>query len=251
MSKHFRLPNGEIVTAVDGASLSVPPGEFVCVVGPSGHGKSTLMNLVAGFIKPDSGTIRAHGEAVKRPGPDRGMLFQADTLFNWMRIRDNVEFGLKARRVPRSERAGTVESLLAAVGLTEYAKAWPKQLSGGMRRRAAIAAIFANEPQVLLMDEPFTGLDFARRNALYEVLLELWQRVHNTIFCITHDLDEALTIATRLVVVVKGQIVLDEALDMPYPRTPEMLAAPDLVQLRVRVLTHLEEAVRGSGGGNR
>ncbi|WP_208863662.1 ABC transporter ATP-binding protein [Gordonia westfalica] len=236
---------------MDGVSITIPRGEFVCVIGPSGHGKSTLMNLVAGFITPDEGVISAHGEPVTGPGPDRGMLFQADTLFNWMKVRRNVEFGLRARGLPKSERKRIVDNLLHAVGLTEYGDAWPKQLSGGMRRRAAIAAVFANEPEVLLMDEPFTGLDFARRNVIYGVLLDLWRRVNNTVLCITHDLDEALTIATRVIVVVRGRVALDEPLDMPYPRTPEMLAAPELVDLRVRVLDHLENAVGDTVGSAR
>ena len=249
--KAFTLENGETISAANGVSLSVAPGEFIAVIGPSGHGKSTLLNLVAGFLQADSGDVRAHGSVVTGPGSDRGVLFQKDTLFNWMKVRANVEFGLRARGFPPAERRRISDRLLDLVGLSSYADAWPKQLSGGMRRRAAIAAVFANEPDVLLMDEPFTGLDYARRKVLYSVLYDLWQRSGNTVFCVTHDLDEALAMATRIVVVVKGQIVVDRRLDKPYPRTPETLVGDDVNAIRVDVMHHLETALVHGGGASR
>jgi NitT/TauT family transport system ATP-binding protein len=253
VTKQFRLRSGDTITAVDGVSLTVQKGEFVAVVGPSGHGKSTLLNLIGGFLDPDRGEVRANDRPVTGPGPDRGVLFQRDTLFNWMRVRANIEYGLRARRVAKAERDPVVDRLLETVGLTTFAHAWPKQLSGGMRRRAAIAAVFAGEPDVLLMDEPFTGLDYARRNVLYGVLHELWQRSGNTVFCVTHDLDEALIMATRVLVVVHGRIVVDTALGLDYPRRPEDLVTPEVNELRVTVLNHLERAIAGdpeSGDGD-
>jgi NitT/TauT family transport system ATP-binding protein len=249
VTKVFTLASGEKVTAVDDVSLVIEPGEFVCVLGPSGHGKSTMLNLIAGFIEPTQGSVLAHGETVKGPGADRGVIFQRDTLFLWRRVADNVAYGLKSRGVPKAEREETVARLLDVVGLTRFARAWPKQLSGGMRRRAAIATVFANEPSVLLMDEPFVGLDFARRAILHKVLLDLWSRAGNTIFFVTHDLDEALALAGRILVVVGGSIVHDARLDVPYPRTAETLLSPKTNAVRLAVLERLEAAIAEVEGG--
>jgi NitT/TauT family transport system ATP-binding protein len=243
VTKVFTLASGEKVTAVNDVSLAIDPGEFVCVLGPSGHGKSTMLNLIAGFIEPTSGEVRAHGVAVKGPGADRGVIFQRDTLFLWRRVAENVGYGLRARGVPKAEREETVARLLDVVGLTRFARAWPKQLSGGMRRRAAIAAVFANEPPVLLMDEPFVGLDFARRAVLHKVLLELWGRAGNTVFFITHDLDEALALATRILVVVGGVVVHEATLAVPQPRPAETLLSPEIGAVRLAVLEKLEAAI--------
>jgi NitT/TauT family transport system ATP-binding protein len=246
----FDLADGRKITAVNGATLTVLPGEFVCAVGPSGHGKSTLLNLIAGFLEPSSGSVLAHGTKVVGPGPDRGVVFQRDTLFNWMRVVDNVEFGLKARGLPAGQRRQVSSRLLKTVGLAKFAKAWPKQLSGGMRRRTAIAAVFANEPKVLLMDEPFTGLDYARRAVLHDLVLELWQRAGNTVFCVTHDLDEALALATRIVVVINGEITHEAKLDIPYPRGPSVLTSPEVNAVRLDILKRLQHAVRDIKGDN-
>jgi NitT/TauT family transport system ATP-binding protein len=202
-----------------------------------------MLNLIAGFIEPTEGSVLAHGEHVKGPGADRGVIFQRDTLFLWRRVADNVGYGLKSRGVPKAEREETVARLLDVVGLTRFARAWPKQLSGGMRRRAAIATVFANEPSVLLMDEPFVGLDFARRAVLHKVLLDLWSRAGNTIFFVTHDLDEALALATRILVVVGGVIVHEARLDLPYPRTADTLLSPTTNAVRRAVLEQLEAAI--------
>lgn len=191
VTKVFSLESSERITAVDRLSLTIDSGEFVCVVGPSGHGKSTVLNLIAGFIAPTSGRVACNGQRVTGPGPDRGVVFQADTLFMWRRVAENIAYGLKARHVPKPEREATVTRLLEVVGLTRFARAWPKQLSGGMRRRVAIAAVFANEPNVLLMDEPFSGLDYARRAALHQVLVDLWASVGNTVFFVTHKIGRA------------------------------------------------------------
>jgi len=244
VTKIYELESGERVTALDGLSLRVEPGEFVCVLGPSGHGKSTMLNTVAGFIEPTSGAVSSGGAPVTGPGADRGVVFQRDTLFGWKRVADNVAFGLKARGVPKGERDAIVRRYLSIIGMDDYARAWPKQLSGGMRRRVAIAAVFANEPDVLLMDEPFVGLDYTRRATLHDVLLELWSRSRKTVLFVTHDMDEAIALADRIVVVVRGQIVHEIAVELPRPRGVEDLAGPEAQQLRADVLRHLDIGAR-------
>ncbi|MGR3378948.1 ABC transporter ATP-binding protein [Salipiger abyssi] len=243
VSKVFELETGEKLTAVSDLSLTIEPGEFVCVLGPSGHGKSTLLNLVAGFLEPDEGRVEAHGTPVKGPGADRGVIFQRDTLFLWKRVRDNIEYGMKVRGVPKEERTAKADELMEAVGLTKFASSWPRQLSGGMRRRAAIAAVFANEPPVLLMDEPFVGLDYARRAVLHEVVTSLWSRENNTIFFVTHDIDEALALASRVLVVANGSVVYDVSVDLPRPRGTDTLNGPEALEIRKSILGHLDAAM--------
>lgn len=243
VTKVFTLESGDRITAVDRLSLAIDPGEFVCVVGPSGHGKSTVVNLIAGFVAPTSGRVVCHGQRVTGPGPDRGVVFQTDTLFLWRRVAENVAYGLKARKVPKPEREATVARLLEVVGLTRFARAWPKQLSAGMRRRVAIAAVFANEPNVLLMDEPFSGLDYARRAALHAVLVDLWTSVGNTIFFVTHNLEEALALATRIVVLIRGRAVRDIRLGGTPPRDAEALRSEEINDVRLAVIEHLQAAI--------
>jgi NitT/TauT family transport system ATP-binding protein len=238
--KAFRLASGETVIALDGLSLTIDPGEFLCVLGPSGHGKSTLLNLIAGFETPTRGEVRVAGRPVTGPGADRGVVFQRDTLFLWRRVADNIGFGLRARGVPKAERRAIVQRYLETIGLVDYGRAWPKQLSGGMRRRVAIAAVFANEPEVLLMDEPFVGLDYARRATLHQVLLDLWQGSGRTVFFITHDVDEALALADRVIVIVHGQIAYETRLSAVRPRSVADLAAPEMVAVRSQILSHVE-----------
>jgi NitT/TauT family transport system ATP-binding protein len=243
VTKVFQLESGEKVTAVNGLCLSVAAGEFVCVLGPSGHGKSTLLNMIAGFIPPTSGEVRANGALVSGPGPDRGVVFQRDTLFLWQRVADNIGFGLRARGVPKPERDEIVNRYLRMIGLEKYGRAWPKQLSGGMRRRVAIAAVFANDPAILLMDEPFVGLDYARRATLHEVLLDLWSSSRRTVFFVTHDVDEALALADRIVVVVKGKVAAELTVSAERPRSVESLASDDMNHLRAEILGALSMGV--------
>jgi NitT/TauT family transport system ATP-binding protein len=238
--KEFALDDGTVVSALRGIDLAVAEGEFCCVLGPSGHGKSTTLNLIAGFDKPSSGSVTTFGKEVTGPGPDRGVVFQRDALFLWKRVRDNIGFGLKARGVPKEQRQGIVQRYLGLIGLEDRGNAWPKQLSGGMRRRVAIAAVFANEPKVLLMDEPFVGLDYARRADLHEVLLELWGRSNSTVFFVTHDLDEALALGDRIVVVLHGEVVLDVRLTMPRPRTVDALSSDEAIEVRREVLSRMQ-----------
>jgi NitT/TauT family transport system ATP-binding protein len=236
VSKTFALGSEE-VAAVREVSLTVDQGEFVCVIGPSGHGKSTLLNMIAGFEEPSSGEVLVNGKRVEGPGPDRGVVFQRDTLFLWRRVEDNIEFGLRARKVPREKRKATVAEYLHTVGLENFARAWPKQLSGGMRRRVAIAAVLANEPDVLLMDEPFVGLDYLRRAQLHEVLLRLWEEAgHRAVFMITHEVDEALALADRVLVIRDGRLVRSVTIPLTRPRTTDMITGEEASRIRRELL---------------
>lgn len=237
VSKQFRLESGDVVNSVNSVSFRADPGEFICVIGPSGHGKSTLLNMIAGFLPPSGGTITVGGTPVTKPGPDRGVVFQRDTLFLWKTVAQNIEFGLSARGVPKSERKVIVAEMLKTIGLEKFANAWPKQLSGGMRRRVAIAAVFANKPEVLLMDEPFVGIDYLRLGQLHEVLLDLWQDGEKrAVFMVTHDIDEALTLADRIFVIKHGTLALDMKVDLPRPRRTEDITGPEANQLRRQLL---------------
>jgi len=235
--KEFRLESGEVVNSVNSVTCRIEPGEFICVIGPSGHGKSTLLNMIAGFLPPTEGTITVGGSPVTKPGPDRGVVFQRDTLFLWKTVAQNIEFGLKSRGIPKDERKAVVAEMLKIIGLEKFANAWPKQLSGGMRRRVAIAAVFANKPEVLLMDEPFVGIDYLRLAQLHEVLLDLWQEAEKrAVFMVTHDIDEALTLADRIFVIKHGTLALDMKVDLPRPRLTDDITGPEANRLRRRLL---------------
>ena len=239
VSKSFQMETGADLVAVEGVSMSIRSGEIICVLGPSGQGKSTLLNLIAGFIEPTDGEVLVQGRPVQGPGPDRGVVFQRDTLFGWRRVEDNIAFGLEARGVPASERRRIVEHYLKLIDLEDFGKAWPKQLSGGMRRRVAIAMVFANKPDVMLMDEPFVGLDYVLRDALHKVLLDLWAESGSTVFFVTHDIDEALALADRVFVISRGRIVFEASVDLDRPRSSEALVGSRASDLRLKILHHI------------
>jgi NitT/TauT family transport system ATP-binding protein len=234
--KTFALKDEEFV-ALDGVHLDVADNEFVTVVGPSGCGKSTLMNIVAGLEAPTSGQVLVDGAGVTGPGPERGVIFQQYALFPWLTVRKNVEFGLKVAGLPAAERRERAEHYVRLVGLEQFADALPKTLSGGMKQRCAIARAYAVNPSILLMDEPFGALDALTRVRLQEQLLDTWSTEKRTVLFITHDVDEAVFLAGRVVVMAARPGRIHEVIDvdLPYPRTEEVRLSPQFAELRNRV----------------
>ncbi|HEY8972901.1 MAG TPA: ABC transporter ATP-binding protein [Burkholderiaceae bacterium] len=220
--------------ALHDVSLAIEPGEFVCLLGPSGCGKSTLLGALAGHLAPARGTLRVDGARVDGPHPDRGLVFQQHTLFPWLRVIDNVAYGLKMKGVARAARHARAHALLASVGLAGFEQRWPSQLSGGMQQRVEIARVLINEPRVLLMDEPFGALDALTRSRMQQLLLDVWTRFRTTVVFVTHDIDEALFLADRLLVMSArpGRIVDDLRLQFPRPREPAILTSPDFAGLK-------------------
>ncbi|WP_448381446.1 ABC transporter ATP-binding protein [Gloeomargarita sp.] len=197
LSKHFPTKRGTLV-ALEDINFSVAAGEFVCVVGASGSGKSTLLRQIAGLDQPTRGGVWIDGQRVKGPGADRGIVFQHYSLYPWMTVQENVEFGLKLHGISPRVRREQAQYYLEVVGLTAFAQALPRQLSGGMKQRVAIARALAAEPRILLLDEPFGALDLHTRETMHEFMVQLWQRTRLTVFMITHDVEEAVFLANRI-----------------------------------------------------
>jgi NitT/TauT family transport system ATP-binding protein len=246
----FEQKNAPAVIALDGISLDVNEQEFAVIVGPSGCGKSSLLRLVAGLNTPTAGAIYLDAKRVTRPGKERGMVFQSYTLFPWLTVRENVEFGLTVAKVPADERARIARRFLGEVGLEGFEQAYPKQLSGGMMQRVALARALANDPEILLMDEPFGALDSQTRSLMQELLLSVWEHSHKTVLFITHDIDEAILLGDRVYVMTArpGRIKEMVAIDIPRPRSVDLLTSGAFIELkrRIMVLIH-EEAVRAMG----
>jgi NitT/TauT family transport system ATP-binding protein len=243
VSVWFGRDEANRVVALDDVSLRVADGEFVCILGPSGCGKSTLLNVVGGLVRANAGEVLVGGAPVAGPGPDRGMVFQSYTLYPWLSARDNIEFGLTLARLPKTERRRVSDRLIELVRLHGFADAYPKALSGGMRQRVAIARALATNPRVLLMDEPFGALDAQTRALMQELLLDVWSRDHRTVVFITHDVDEAIFLADRVVVMSRrpGRIRLELPVSLPRPRSYALLASPHFGDLKRRVLDVIHE----------
>ncbi|WP_370631449.1 ABC transporter ATP-binding protein [Methylosinus sp. Sm6] len=217
-------------------SLVIRPGEFLCLLGPSGCGKSTALNVIGGFVAPTSGMALVDGERVCGPGPDRGVVFQHYSLFPWKTAQDNVAFGLRMRGASTAEARRLALDYLSSVGLARFARAYPSTLSGGMQQRVAIARALVTRPAVLLMDEPFGALDAQTRALMQEHLLEQWRDIRNTVVFVTHDLDEALFLGDRVVVLsaAPGRVLLDLRIDLPRPRPREVHASEAFNEAKVR-----------------
>ncbi|OZI18743.1 sulfonate ABC transporter ATP-binding protein [Bordetella genomosp. 9] len=219
--------------AVRDVSLTVAPHEFVSLIGPSGCGKSTLLSIVAGFTQPTRGTATLDGVRIRKPGAERGVVFQQYSLFPWLRVRQNVEFGLKMAGVHRSRREATARTLLGLAGLLAFENHYPDQLSGGMKQRIGIVRALAANPRVLLMDEPFGALDTQTRTVMQEILTNMWQRFRLSVLFITHDIEEAVFLSDRIYVMTArpGRIKAEIAVLLPRPRTAEMFDTPEFVGL--------------------
>jgi NitT/TauT family transport system ATP-binding protein len=246
VSMRFPTRAGE-VHALDDVSISVADGEFACLLGASGCGKSTLLNIVAGLIHPTAGSVIVDGRPVSGPGADRGMVAQSYTLFPWLKVRGNVEYGPRLAGVSRQERARISERLLDRMGLTEFADAYPRELSGGMQQRVAIARALANEPRVLLMDEPFGALDALTRTLAQDFLTEIWEDDRRTIIFVTHDITEAIFLGDVLYVMGTrpGRVCERIEVDFHRPRSREIEGDPRFGELR----HHIMSLIRGEADG--
>lgn len=230
------------VAALQEISLDIARGEFICLLGPSGCGKSTLLNAIAGFLFPSSGTLDVGGEAVTGPGPDRGMVFQEYALFPWMSVERNIAFGLEIKGSAKEEKERTVNALLDILGLRDFRARFPKDLSGGMRQRVAIARVLALDPPIMLMDEPFGALDSLTRRSLQDEILRIWQRFQKTVVFVTHSIEEAVYLGSRVIVMTyrPGTIKRDVRIDLPYPRDSNS-GAFNAIKKELATLVHSEQ----------
>jgi len=233
--------NGVKTTALDDISLAIRPGEFISLLGPSGCGKSTLLNLIAGILRPTAGAVSIDGNPVIEPNPTCNVVFQQHSLFPWMRVVENVAFG--PRMLGHANPEGVARTFLALVGLERFGGAYPVMLSGGMQQRVAIARALATYPPVLLMDEPFGALDAQTRSIMQEELLKIWAQFSTTVVFITHDVDEAIFLSDRIVVMrtQPGAVKEEIDIDLPRPRMPAMMLSERFTALRGRVLSLIRE----------
>jgi NitT/TauT family transport system ATP-binding protein/sulfonate transport system ATP-binding protein len=232
--KSFIQNDGGCVTALSGIDLEVKAGELVSLIGPSGCGKSTLLRLIAGLNQADQGRLYLDDSEITRPGSERGLVFQNPLLFPWLNLHANVAFGLKARRVYKQQK-DEVEKFLKLVGLEKFGKSFPHQLSGGMAQRAALARALINQPQVLLLDEPLGALDAFTRMNMQDEILRIWQERKITMIMVTHDVDEAVYLSDRVVVMSPGPARIETILPIPFSR-PRARSQPDFLELRSRIL---------------
>ena len=234
--KEYQGRNGKTI-ALNGVSLDIKENEFICVVGPSGCGKSTLLNIIAGLLEPTSGTVTLDGKVIEGTGVERGVVFQQYALFPWRTVLKNVMFPLEMKKVPKAEAEAIARKYIKSVGLEGFEKSFPKELSGGMKQRVAIARAYAANPEVLLLDEPFGALDAQTRVQLQSELLETWEKERKTCFFITHDVDEAVILAQRVIIMSArpGRIKKIVDIDIPYPRTQATKTDPRFLELKSEI----------------
>lgn len=232
--------------AIDHVDFDVLENEFVCIVGPSGCGKSTLLKMIGGLDDISEGSIILDNRELTGPGADRGMVFQSYSLFPWMSVEDNIRFGLKLKKMPKAEADEMVDKYLEVIGLTQFRKCLPKELSGGMKQRVAIARALANQPEVLLMDEPFGALDPQTKANMQQLMRSIWQNERSTIIFVTHDIEEAVFLSTRIFVMSArpGRIIGDVPVYLPYERKLELKDTPEFIKIRkdIQNMLHQDEA---------
>ncbi|CAI8943536.1 MULTISPECIES: ABC transporter ATP-binding protein [Pseudomonas] len=243
VSLSYKKPDGGTFTALEEVSFEVPDQQFAVLVGPSGCGKSSLLYLTAGLAEPTSGEIYVGGQQVEGPGADRGMVFQSYTLFPWLTVRQNVEFGLKRRGMPAAQRKDIVDYYVNEVGLSGFADNYAKQLSGGMMQRVAIARALANDPQILLMDEPFGALDSQTRLQMQQLLLRVWGNSKKTVLFVTHDIDEAILLGDRVYVMGARPGRIKQILDVPIerPRNLDMVMERSFIEMKREIFGLLHD----------
>jgi NitT/TauT family transport system ATP-binding protein len=236
--------------ALDDIDIAVPDKQFAVIVGPSGCGKSSLLYLVAGLTEPSGGELLLDGRRIEGSGRDRGMVFQSYTLFPWLTVRGNVAFGLRLRGVADAQVRATVDRYIREVGLNGFEDAYPKQLSGGMMQRVALARAMANDPEILLMDEPFGALDSQTRLVMQQLLLRVWEHEYKTVLFVTHDIDEAIFLGDRVFVMTArpGRIKEEIAVDLPRPRAATVTMSAQFLAIKQRILGLLQEEVNKSLG---
>ena len=241
LSKKFDTPNGEIL-ALNKINFQIFRREFISVIGPSGCGKTTLIRILAGLEFPSSGNVFLEGRKMEGPGAERGMVFQDYTLFPWLSVKKNVMFGLEIKGLGKLKAEAEAMEWLDIVGLGKFADAYPEQLSGGMKQRVAIARSLANRPEILFLDEPFGALDAQTRSSMQAYLLKIWQNVDVTVFFVTHDLDEAIYLSDRILVLRANPGEIDELIEVPVPRprAPGQFLTPEFLATKKR----LEELIR-------
>jgi ABC-type nitrate/sulfonate/bicarbonate transport system ATPase subunit len=246
--QHYRS-GGHEVTAIDDVSLEIRNKEFATILGPSGCGKTTLLRVVAGLVRPTGGEVRLDGHAITGPGRDRGMVFQSYTLFPWLTVRQNIQFGLQLSGLLRAEQETIAQEFVTKVGLRGFENAYPKALSGGMKQRVAIARALANNPDLLLLDEPFGALDAQTRALMQELLTQIWEEFHKTILFVTHDVEEAIFLSDRVFVMTArpGRIKAEIAIPLERPRSYELKSSDTFLQLKKRALDLIrEEAIKAT-----
>ena len=239
LNKTFQMGRGKAVTALSDIDLSIGENEFAVLVGPSGCGKSTLLNIIAGLETGDPGSsVLLDGAPITGPGADRGMVFQSYTLFPWLTVRKNIAFGLQLQKRSKAEIDEIVEHYIKVVGLSAFSDAYPKNLSGGMKQRVAIARTLANRPKLLLMDEPFGALDAQTRVVMQEMLADIWRKEKTTVLFVTHDIDEAILMGTKIFVMSRrpGRIRTEIDVDLPGERSHKSQILPEFLALKARIM---------------
>ena len=248
VSKTYRS-DGQEVLAIDEIDLKITNKEFATILGPSGCGKSTLLRIVAGLIQPTKGIVRLDGKVITGPGQDRGMVFQSYTLFPWLTVRENIQFGLELSGMAKAQQAQIAQEFIEKVGLKGFEKTYPKGLSGGMKQRVAIARALANNPAILLLDEPFGALDAQTRALMQELLTQVWEELHKTILFVTHDVEEAIFLSDRVFVMTArpGKIKAEIKIPLGRPRSYEIKATEAFLNLKKQALALIrEEAIKAT-----